>query len=140
MPWAETSVGFCSLVNRKRSQSHDWGDRILISIESISEWLRDISGFHTFRHSAASFINALTGNLKLARKLLGHATIDTTAEVYTHSSAEAGREAALAVELAIYGDSFPNLFPIENSSRAASINRYGRDVPEDSATKTKRDA
>src|ERR1700728_3964895 len=79
---------------------------------------------HTFCHSAASFINALTGNLKLARKLLGHATIDTTAEVYTHSSAEAGREAALAVELAIYGDSFPNLFPIENSSRAASINRY----------------
>jgi integrase len=80
------------------------------------------SGFHTFRHSAASFINAQTGNLKLAQKLLGHATIDMTAEVYTHTSTEAEREAALAVERAIYGDLFPNLFPIENSSSVAVVN------------------
>ena len=39
------------------------------------------SDFHTFRHSAASFINEQTGNLKLAQKLLGHSTIDMTAEV-----------------------------------------------------------
>jgi integrase len=62
------------------------------------------SGFHTFRHSAASFINAQTGNLKLAQKLLGHSTINMTADVYTHTSAEADREGALAVERAIYGD------------------------------------
>ena len=30
------------------------------------------AGFHAFRHSAASFINAQTGNLKLAQRLLGH--------------------------------------------------------------------
>jgi integrase len=80
------------------------------------------SGFHTFRHSAASFINAQTGNLKLAQKLLGHSTIDMTAEVYTHTSAEAEREAAVAVERAIYGDLFPNLFPTGNSSSIAAVN------------------
>lgn len=55
------------------------------------------SGFHTFRHSAASILNERTGNLKLAQKLLGHSSIDMTAE----------REAALAIERAIYGDLFP---------------------------------
>src|SRR5207248_9408853 len=30
------------------------------------------SGFHTFRHSAASIVNDRTGNLKLAQKFLGH--------------------------------------------------------------------
>jgi len=80
------------------------------------------SGFHAFRHSAASFINAQTGNLKLAQKLLGHSTIDMTAEVYTHTSAEAEREAALAVERAIYGDLFPNLFPTGNKTSGAAVN------------------
>jgi integrase len=65
------------------------------------------SGFHTFRHSVASILNQETGNLKLAQKLLGHATIDMTADVYTHTSGEAEREAALAIERAIYGDLFP---------------------------------
>jgi len=32
------------------------------------------SGFHTFRHSAASIVNDRTGNLKLAQKFLGHST------------------------------------------------------------------
>jgi len=42
------------------------------------------SGFHTFRHSAASILNERTGNLKLAQKLLGHSSINMTADVYTH--------------------------------------------------------
>jgi integrase len=65
------------------------------------------SGFHTFRHSAASILNQRTGNLKLAQKLLGHSNIDITADVYTHTSPEAEREAAVAIERAIYGDLFP---------------------------------
>lgn len=65
------------------------------------------AGFHTFRHSAGSFVNAETGNLKLAQKLLGHANLSTTADIYTHTSAEAERDAAVAVERAIYGDLFP---------------------------------
>jgi integrase len=80
------------------------------------------SGFHGFRHSAASIINEQTGNLKLAQKLLGHSTIDMTAAVYTHTSAEAERQAVLAVERAIYGDLFPNLFPIGNNSSVVPVN------------------
>lgn len=80
------------------------------------------SGFHTFRHSAATFINAETGNLKLAQRLLGHSTIDITAQIYTHTSPESERVAALAVERAIYGDLFPSLFPIGNTSRTAAVN------------------
>jgi len=80
------------------------------------------SGFHAFRHSAASFINAQTGNLKLAQKLLGHATVNMTAEVYTHTSAEAEREAALAVERAIYGDLFAIVPKTANKTSVAAVN------------------
>jgi integrase len=78
------------------------------------------SGFHTFRHSAASILNQQTGNLKLAQKLLGHATIDMTANVYTHTSAESEREAALSLERAIYGQMFSVVTSsgIENISAA----------------------
>jgi integrase len=55
------------------------------------------AGFHTFRHSAASFINAQTGNLKLAR-FLGHSQLSTTADIYTHTSEKAERETAVALE------------------------------------------
>jgi hypothetical protein len=55
------------------------------------------SGFHTFRHSAASIVNEQTGNLKLAQKFLGHSTIKMTADIYTHTSAEAERGAAIAL-------------------------------------------
>jgi integrase len=34
-------------------------------------------------------VNAETGNLKLARKLLGHSNLSTTADIYTRTSAEA---------------------------------------------------
>jgi integrase len=80
------------------------------------------SGFHTFRHSAASILNECTGNLKLAQKLLGHSTIDMTANVYTHTSDESEREAALAIERAIGGDLFPKLFPTGNKTRNAAVN------------------
>lgn len=40
--------------------------------------------FHLFRHSAASIVHSVTSDLKLAKELLGHATIATTAEIYTH--------------------------------------------------------
>jgi hypothetical protein len=69
--------------------------------------MKGASGFHTFRHSAASIINEQTGNLKLAQKFLGHSTIEMTADIYTHTSAEAEREAAVALERAIYGELFP---------------------------------
>ena len=48
-----------------------------------------------------------------SQKFLGHSTIKMTADIYTHTSAEAEREAALAVERAIYGDLFPVVPNIE---------------------------
>ena len=80
------------------------------------------SGFHAFRHSAASIVNEQTGNLKLTQKFLGHSTIKMTADVYTHTSVEAEREAAVAVERAIYGDLFPVVPNIENRNNSAAIN------------------
>ena len=67
---------------------------------------RRASGFHTFRHSAATIVNQKTGNLKLVQKLLGHSNLSTTADVYTHTTADADRSAALALEQAIFGDLF----------------------------------
>jgi integrase len=61
------------------------------------------SGFHRFRHSAGSFVNSQTGNLKLAQRMLGHSRFETTANVYTHALEEQEREAAVAVEQAIFG-------------------------------------
>ena len=80
------------------------------------------SGFHTFRHSAASIVNEQTGNLKLAQKFLGHSTIEMTADIYTHTSAEAEREAAIALERAIYGDLFPVVPNFANRNNSAALN------------------
>lgn len=85
------------------------------------------SGFHRFRHSAASIVNERTGNLKLAQKLLGHSNIEMTAEVYTHTSVEAEREAALAIERAIYGDLFPVVPNLGKRNNSAAIN-YEREL------------
>ena len=65
------------------------------------------SGFHAFRHSAASLINAETGNLKLTQKFLGHSDVNTTANIYTHTSESMEREAAVVLEKAIFGNLFP---------------------------------
>jgi len=80
------------------------------------------AGFHTFRHSAASMVNAETGNLKLAQKLLGHSNLNTTADVYTHTSAEDERKAALALERAIYGNLFQTVPETANKNSRAAIN------------------
>ena len=65
------------------------------------------AGFHAFRHSAASLINAETGNLKLTQKFLGHSNVSTTADIYTHTTEAMEREAVVALERAIFGNLFP---------------------------------
>jgi integrase len=65
------------------------------------------AGFHAFRHSAASLINAETGNLKLTQRFLGHSNVSTTADIYTHTSETMEREAAVALERSIFGNLFP---------------------------------
>lgn len=52
-------------------------------------------------------MNAPTGNLKLAQKLLGHASLAITADVYTHVSERGEKDVALAVEREIFEDLFP---------------------------------
>jgi len=76
-----------------------------------------VSGFHMFRHSAATFLNQQTGNLKLAQKFLGHADISTTANIYTHTSSESDRGASVAIERAIFGDLFSVVPKIENTNK-----------------------
>jgi len=80
------------------------------------------AGFHTFRHSAASFINAETGNLKLSQKFLGHANAELTANVYTHVDDEAQREAARALERAIFRDLFATVPKTENRNTTGLVN------------------
>ena len=45
-----------------------------------------------------------------------------TADVYTHTSAESERQAALAVERAIYGDLFQICSKVANKNSSAAIN------------------
>jgi integrase len=80
------------------------------------------SGFHRFRHSVGSFVNAETGNLKLAQKLLGHSRYETTANIYTHSTSDQDREAAVAVEQAIFGESVRNVRENTNNKGPQVIN------------------
>jgi len=79
------------------------------------------AGFHTFRHSAASFINAQTGNLKLAQRFLGHSQLSTTADIYTHTSEKAERETAVVLEKVIFGDLFPIVPKIETGNNSRMI-------------------
>jgi integrase len=69
----------------------------------ILDWLgipqkKGASGFHTFRHSAASIVNQQIGNLKLAQNFLGHS------------------------ERAICGDLFPVVPNIENRNNSVALN------------------
>jgi len=75
------------------------------------------AGFHSFRHSAASIINAQTGNLKLTQKFLGHANVSTTADIYTHISEAMEREAAVTLEKTILGNLFQTVPNLETWNR-----------------------
>jgi hypothetical protein len=67
-------------------------------------------------------VNAQTGNLKLAQKLLGHSRYETTANLYTHSTSDQEREAAMAVEQAIFGESVRNVRENTNNNGSKTIN------------------
>jgi hypothetical protein len=80
--------------------------------------VKGASGFHAFRHTAGSVIEQQTGRLKLSQKLLRHGSIGTTADIYTHVSREAEREAEIALERAYFGD----LFAVVRDSASANKN------------------
>lgn len=78
--------------------------------------IKGASGFHAFRHTAGSVVEDRTGRLKVTQKFLRHSNLSTTADVYTHLSKEAEREAAVALERAYFGESVPSVVPIGNKS------------------------
>ena len=79
------------------------------------------SGFHAFRHSAASLINAETGNQKLTQRFLGHSDVNTTANIYTHTTEEMEREATIVLEKAIFGNLCP-IVPVLETGHKNTIN------------------
>lgn len=79
------------------------------------------SGFHAFRHTAASLVNAETGNVKLAQHLLGHST-PTMTDVYTHISKEAEREGVEAIGRAVFSDLFGIVRNSSNKTEPAPVN------------------
>jgi len=48
------------------------------------ERVRGMHGFHLFRHSAATIVEAQTGSLKLTQGFLRHSNISTTGDIYVH--------------------------------------------------------
>jgi site-specific recombinase XerD len=48
--------------------------------------------FHDLRHSAATILLQAKVQLKTAQELLGHSTIATTADIYSHVSSEMREE------------------------------------------------
>ena len=84
--------------------------------------IKGASGFHAFRHTAGSVVEAQTGRLKLAQRLLRHSNLSTTADVYTHTTKQAEREAAVALERAYFGELVPKLFPKGTESNKGAVN------------------
>lgn len=54
--------------------------------------------FHDLRHSAASFMAASGVHLSHAQAILGHSSVVTTAQVYTHVKVDSMREAIASLE------------------------------------------
>jgi integrase len=84
--------------------------------------IRGASGFHAFRHTAGSVVEARTGRLKLAQRLLRHSNVSTTADVYTHVTKQGEREAAIALEGAYFGDLFPVVPNSGNRNKEEALN------------------
>ena len=58
-------------------------------------------GFHLFRHSTASIVEAQTGSLKLTQEFLRHSNISTTGDIYIHVDESNSRAAVEALASAI---------------------------------------
>jgi integrase len=84
--------------------------------------VKGASGFHAFRHTAGSVVEARTGRLKLAQRLLRHSNISTTADIYTHVTKQGEREAAIALEGAYFGDLFPVVPNLGNGNKNEAVN------------------
>jgi integrase len=64
--------------------------------------------WHQFRHIHSSLLNDLKVPVKIAQEQLGHASISTTLNIYTHVVDASHRTAVEAVETRLFGDLDPN--------------------------------
>jgi integrase len=62
---------------------HSWWYRCLERAGIVAAGTSSGERMHEARHTAGQRVLDVTGNLKAAQKLLGHASISTTADVYT---------------------------------------------------------
>jgi site-specific recombinase XerC len=74
---------------------HRWWYRCLANAGIVSHGTESGERLHKARHTAGQRVLDATGNIKAAQKLLGHASIRTTADIYTDWDVD-----ALAVTLA----------------------------------------
>lgn len=64
--------------------------------------VRKIS-FHSLRHCSATIALAMDANLKIIQERLGHTTIKTTADIYSHPSLEMQKDVARKIDHVIFG-------------------------------------
>ena len=64
--------------------------------------------WHQFRHIHSSLLNDLRVPVKIAQEQLGHASISTTLNIYTHVVDASHRTAVEAVEARLFSDLDPN--------------------------------
>jgi integrase len=64
--------------------------------------------WHQFRHIHSSLLNDLRVPVKIAQEQLGHASISTTLNIYTHVVDSSHRQAVEDVERKLFGDVDPN--------------------------------
>ena len=84
--------------------------------------VKGASRFPAFRHTAGSVVEEQTGRLKLAQRFLRHSNLSTTADVYTHRSKQAERDAAIALERAYFGDLFQVVPNSGNGNKNEAVN------------------
>jgi integrase len=82
---ARRAYGEHSLPERPMGSSgtHDWWYRCLANAGIVAEGTTGGEHMHKARHTAGQRVLDTTGNLKAAQKLLGHASIQTTGDVYS---------------------------------------------------------
>jgi integrase len=61
---------------------HSWWYRRLADAEIVPEGTTSGERMHKARHTAGQRVLDATGNLKAVQKLLGHASIQTTGDIY----------------------------------------------------------
>jgi integrase len=86
--WQERGVAFCNIYGGFFSPSH---------VGDLFHGLLKKSGlphirFHDLRYSAATILLQAKVQLKTVQELLGHSTIATTADIYSHVSLEMREE------------------------------------------------